>query len=536
MYGIICQTQPEILHDTIRIARVTSIGSSKALLMRNVRRLRLEDVRVSAAAKGYGAPVTFLNCDGLRAKELYFEDGKSNRAAVEIDESKNVKLRSVVLGDRTSYPYGISFKIDYGLTARELDVAESTLLKATKASVLLISPTPTPEPTPMPTPEPTDSPLPSPSVTPVPRPTDAPINGSAPTVKLRCSLGLEGQVLAADPYAKLVGPGPNCVFRVGKVVIRKPLTLSGINVQQLNESDTPVVVYAENVIVEHCRFVGVRNRISNGSRLPLLQIRSGRTAVEHCHFEYSSGVGLMVFSTTRKVDGVTLRRITGKSNRDGLITLSSNAENGKVVDNVVVEKLRAWSGAMSQRHALRIENGVGSVFVDDVYAEGSSYGVVIKHNGKLQRPNRVILTNVEVRGVNTGIAVDGKSRSSTEISVNKLRTSYSFRAVQMKNANAPVVYGVVVENSLRSYAGQLQFEGCDYLSLRVLSFSGNSGSPSAITLANSKEVKIGGAVLLPSSSYPYAITFYDSVTSPVGGLKLTNNHFDAARSNALRVI
>ncbi|KAJ8903047.1 hypothetical protein NDN08_006362 [Rhodosorus marinus] len=536
-YGIIFQTQPEIPHDTVRISRISSTGSRQPLLMRNVRRLRVEDVRVSAPVPGGNrAAATFLNCDGLRGKDLYIAEGQSKRAAVEVDESKNVKLRSVVLGDRTSYAYGISFKIGYGLTASELHVSESTLSKATIASVLLISPTPTPAPTPIPTPEPTDSPLPSPSATPVPEPTDAPIKGSAPIVTLLCSVGLEEQILAADPYVKLVGPGPNCVFDVSTVVIRKPLTLSGINVQQLNKHDTPVVVYAEDVTIEDCRFVGLRNLVSDGSRLPLLQIRSGRTAVKHCDFEYSSGVGLMVFPTTDKIDGVTLRTITGKSNRDGLITLSSNVENGKVVDNVVVERVRAWAGDMSQQHALRIENGVGGVFGDDIYAEGSVYGVITTHDGELMRPNRVILTNVEVRRVNTGISVDSKSPSTTEISLNKMLVRYSFRAVTMKNINAPVVYGVTVKNSLRSYSGQLQFEGCNYLSLRVLGFSGMSGSPSAITLANSRAVKISGAVLQPSSSYQYAITFYDSMTSPVGGLKLTNNDFEAARVKALRVI
>uniref|UniRef100_A0A7S0G7T1 Right handed beta helix domain-containing protein n=1 Tax=Rhodosorus marinus TaxID=101924 RepID=A0A7S0G7T1_9RHOD len=492
VYGFHTQTGPTIEHSDIIIKRLNVESAYMPLSLRNVERLRLDDVRVNGPIPLESTVYEFLdisepplnsitvgritNCHALRVKDLYISRGRSDTAPLLILQSENVNLNSLVLGRDFVAPHAIIFKIDFGLTASELVLQNSLIWSATSyPKIVFIPPTP-PLESPTPTPRPSETPLPTPE-TPTPSTTPAPAEGSAPVVVLDCSRAIGKQIRDAAPYSKLVPPGPECIFLVKQASIKKPMTLSGIKIRQYDAGRSPLTVISEDVVIENCSFEGVRGPDDEEGR-PLLLIHRGLVSVENCSFVKSVDVGVRVVPEGEEIHGVILRGITGESNRNGLITIQANEETKKGVKHVVVENIMARHGTMNQQQALRIENGVVNVFVDGVFASGCVNGVSVGHSGIVDLPNRIALVNVEVFDVDTGIRVDGEDLSRTEISVESLDVRSSRRAIYMKNVEAPAIYGVQVYYSEPKYAGQFQFDNCDYLTARTITLYGNSGSES----------------------------------------------------------
>ncbi|KAJ8900704.1 hypothetical protein NDN08_000005 [Rhodosorus marinus] len=550
VYGLHTQTQPEVQHSDVKVKRLNVERAYIPLSLRNVKRLRLDSVRVTGSVPLESTVYELLditepplnsstmgvitNCHGLRMKDVYISTGASTTGALSIQQCENVKLRSLVLGRDFITPHAIVFKIDFGLTDSELVLQNSRISSANSASkVLFVPPTP-PVPSPTPTPVPSGTPLPT-SETPTPSTTPAVADGSAPIVVVDCTRGLGQQIKDAAPYSKLVPPGPECTFVVKGVTIKKPVTLSGINIRQHDAGRSPLIVKSEDVVIENCSFEGVR-RPDDEEGGPLLLIHRGLVSVESCSFIMSADVGVKVVPGDAEIHGVILRGITGESNRNGLITVQANESAKTGVKHVIVENIIANHGTMNQQHALRIENGVVNAFVDGIFARGCVNAVSVGHSGIVDTPNRIALVNVEVVDVDTGVLVDGEVLWRTEISVESLDVRSSRRAIYMRYVEAPAIYRVKVYDSVSKYSGQFQFVKCDYLIARTITLYGNSGSDSAFTVESSRTVSIIYASLSPGTSYLYGVTFFDNVENLVRGLLLSTNNFAAATNGALRVL
>mmetsp|Transcript_25299 Transcript_25299/g.36420 ORF Transcript_25299/g.36420 Transcript_25299/m.36420 type:complete len:294 (-) Transcript_25299:289-1170(-) len=292
------------------------------------------------------------------------------------------------------------------------------------------------------------------------------------------------------------------------------------------------------VTFENCDFKGLRLPKSNQNLPPmdLLLIQRSLCTVQDCSFRNSAGLGIRVAPMNVEIDGVTLRRITGQNNRSGLIMVQGNEISNKGTKNVIVEDIAAYVGIMRQAHALRLENGVVNVFVDGLFAKGCTDGVFVAHSGTVDLPNRITLVNLEISEVSTALLVRGEAETLTEISVDSLIVRSSRRAVYMKNAEAAVLYRLKIFDSRSGYSAQMQFDNCDYLTVRAVTCYGNSSSDSVISLAKSRAVKIISVVVSPFTNFLYGITFFDNLRNPVGGLVRAGNNFNNVVVSALRIV
>jgi len=121
-YGIVSETTA-LDHSDISIAGVTLVKCRTAMLLKNIRNLSVEDVRV-IDAPGSDSLVDVQRCSVLRVRKLDFISGGPTRTAVKIARSKDIAIDGIKLNGRFKTFYGVTLiknQIPSGLSVKNFN-------------------------------------------------------------------------------------------------------------------------------------------------------------------------------------------------------------------------------------------------------------------------------------------------------------------------------------------------------------------------------------------------------------------------------
>lgn len=197
-------------------------------------------------------------------------------------------------------------------------------------------------------------------------------------------------VVNADPNAPLVLSTP--------LVIRKPLTLTGLNAElPAGLGKTPLlVIESDGVAVTDIALRGNADSVDQKDRNALLEVRASEFRIERARFLNSAKDGIMIDGggvPDRDIVGGVIRDIYGKGNVRDLVSIGGGGAHGRRIRHVLVDNVRAFDS--EKRGAVEVSDGTEHITVRNVYAENCVYAVDVQDHGKPLQIN----TNVRIEGV-----------------------------------------------------------------------------------------------------------------------------------------
>ncbi|MFC1715243.1 hypothetical protein ACFL6S_16360 [Candidatus Poribacteria bacterium] len=336
---------------------------------------------------------------------------------------------------------------------------------------------------------------------------------------------LQGVIDAAQPYSIVICERNKPLTLSEPVIIRKPLTIRGINArlpEKLGKTSL-LVIAAEGVTISDFELHGNYDTVPQTERAPLISISAGEFAIERGLFVNSSKDGIEVTARGGEdadIVGGVVRDIVGKGIGRDVVSISGG-DLGQQIRNVLVENIRCYKSYY--RGAVEVSDGSDNITVRKVYAEDSLYAIDVQDHGKPKQVN----TNVVVQDV---YAVRCKHAIRTANRPHG-HANLTIRDVIAKECNAPIrishTDGVILQN-VRIFDHSddntpISVKNCVSVSIRDIALSNIAHNGEAILLQDCDETLIDGIALRDNTStLASAILFRITSDRMFSGLRITN--------------
>lgn len=330
---------------------------------------------------------------------------------------------------------------------------------------------------------------------------------------------LQTVIDAAADYAEVVCDRGRRVTISQTVVIRKPLTLRGLNAQ-LPEGlgETPILeVVAAGVSITDFELHGNAATVSQDNRSALISIHAGDFRVERGLFVDSSKDGLEVTTEPGKgpsagdIVGGIVRDIVGRGVVRDVVSISgSNLNDGRKVRNVLVDNIRGYDSQL--RGVVEVSDGAENVTVRKVYAERCVYGVDVQDHGEEKQVNRhVLIEDLYAVDCKHALRTANRPFAHSGLVIRDVVAERCTEPLLIKHTRGVRLEGVRV---LEHPAGEaaVVVERCAGVVIRDVTVSGDGGGDekakrqSALQILNSSDVTIQG-VRLEEGTGGAAVTY-----------------------------
>jgi len=275
------------------------------------------------------------------------------------------------------------------------------------------------------------------------------------------------------------------------IVIRKPLTLTGLNARLPEElgKTSLLVVEAAGVAITDVELHGNYDSVSQKVRAPLIKIHGGNFRLERCKFYDSSKDGVEVTPKRGGGDvvGGVIRDIEAfRIGRDAVSISGGN--RGERVRDVVIENVSLKKGY--KRGAVEVSDGTDNITVRNVYAESCPYGIDVQDHGKGSAPNtNIVVENVEAVRCRHIIRTANRALGHANLTLRNLIGRSCTLPVQISNTKNVTVEGLKVLDHKNEKSPPIVLKNCHGVVLKGLSIESSTFADKPIQAVKCTEVR-----------------------------------------------
>ena len=203
------------------------------------------------------------------------------------------------------------------------------------------------------------------------------------------------QVVDAAPPFSVIRCDPSRRVTISRtVVIRKPLTLVGLNARLPDGlKKTPILeVFSEHFRLTDFRLLGNNDTVTQKGRCALVRLHAGDFRVERGVFENCTKDGVEVDPREEigHIVGGVIRDIVGRNVTRDVVSINAGMGKGPIeARHILVENIRGYDSEL--RGPVEVSDGTDHTTVRKIYAENCVYAIDVQDHSKEGQINRNVL-------------------------------------------------------------------------------------------------------------------------------------------------
>lgn len=330
----------------------------------------------------------------------------------------------------------------------------------------------------------------------------------------------------APAYSRIICDRKQELIISSPVLIRKPLTLEGLNARLPDSlhSIPILIVESKHVTITNFMLVGNANTVSQENRAPLIAVLAGEFHLSNGHFENSSKDGVMISPAIDGEDivGVVVRDIVGRGVVRDVVSLSGTAggRNPKV-RNVLVENIRAYDSEL--RGPVEVSDGTDNITVRKIYAENCRYAIDVQdHKREVEINRNVYIEDVYALNCEWAVRTYNHRFGHANLTLANITSEHCQKPVQVSNTDNVMLQNIRILDHVGD-GPALDVSSCNMLTIRDVSiFQSHSEAP-GILVKNCQDVVIDGVSLLEKTeSLSSAVTYRITKAGVYSNLRIYN--------------
>lgn len=324
-------------------------------------------------------------------------------------------------------------------------------------------------------------------------------DAGAPTLIHPKGRDLQQVIDAASPYSVVVCDRNQQLTISTAVVIRKPLTLRGLNARLPDGLGKTSILEVESEHVTITDFVlrGNASTVSQEARAALLRIHAGNFRVARGVFENSSKDGVQVSPPASSSDivGGIIRDIVGRGVVRDVVSLSgTSGERNPQVRNLLIENIRGYDSHL--RGSVEVSDGTDGITVRKVYAENCVYAIDVQDHNKKPEINRNIIIN-DVYALNCRHAVRTANHrfGHANLTMTNITAEQCQDPLKVSNTDRVTIQNVRIIDH-KGGGAAITVKSCDALTIRDVIIMNSESGGAGLLIQNCQDVMIDGVSLL----------------------------------------
>ena len=307
------------------------------------------------------------------------------------------------------------------------------------------------------------------------------------------------EVIDAAPPHSIVVCDPNHQMTIfTPVVIRKPLTLRGINARlpaQLGKR--PILeVKSEDVTITDFVLRGNGDTVTQKVRAPLIKIYAGNFRVERGVFENSSKDGIEVSPLPGSSDivGGVIRDIVGRGVVRDVVSLSGTpGDRNLKVRNVLIENIRGYDSRL--RGSVEVSDGTDNITVRKVYAENCIYAIDLQDHNKQEINRNIIINDVYALNCRHAIRTANHPFGHANVTMMSITAEQCQHPLKVSNTDHVTIQDIrIIDN--RGHGAAMTIQNCNGLTIRDVIIINGASDGAGLLVENCQNVMIDGISLL----------------------------------------
>jgi hypothetical protein len=308
------------------------------------------------------------------------------------------------------------------------------------------------------------------------------------------------EVIDAAPAHSIVFCNRNQQLTISTtVVIRKPLTLRGLNARLPDGLGKTSILEVESEYVTITDFTlrGNADTVAQEVRAPLIRIYNGNFRVERGVFENSSRDGVQVSPRARSSDivGGVIRDIVGNGVVRDVVSLSgTSGDRNPQIRNVLIENIRGYDSSL--RGTVEVSDGTDHITVRKIYAENCIYAIDLQdHNNKVEINRNIIINDVYALNCRHAIRSANHPFGHANLTMMSITAEQCQQPLQVSNTDRVTIQDVRIINHKGSGAA-MTINNCDGLTIRDVIIMNSVSHGAGLLVRNCQNVMIDGVSLL----------------------------------------
>lgn len=335
-------------------------------------------------------------------------------------------------------------------------------------------------------------------------------------------IDLQQAIDTAVPYSTIICNRNEQLVISTPVVIRKPLTLQGLNARLPDSLKTPlIIVESEGFQFYDFELTGNKQSVDRKNKKPLVIIHHGKFRIENGRIVNSSKDGFSIIPTDGgTIEGGIIRDVIGINNRVDVISIDGG-DPGEKISQILVENIRGYNS--DEKGTVEVSDGVENVTARKIYAENSLYAVDVQQHSHVDKINRnVLVEDIIAKDCKHALRTANSPVGHTNLTIRDVIAERCTEPVKVKNTENVVLEKVRIID----YKGDgdlISITNCDGLTIRDITVQKSVSSGSALMLENCNHTIVDGVMLKEGSgNVSHAIRFLLSIEKNFSGLLITN--------------
>ena len=337
---------------------------------------------------------------------------------------------------------------------------------------------------------------------------------------------LQQVIDAAPPYSIVVCDRNQQLTISTPVVIRKPLTLRGLNARLPDRlGKTSILeVESEHVTITDFALRGNADTVAQEARAPLIRIYTGNFRVVRGVFENSSKDGVEVSPLARSGDivGGVIRDIVGRGVVRDVVSLSGTlGDRNPQVRNVLIENIRGYDSPL--RGSVEVSDGTDHITVRKVYAENCIYAIDLQdHNKKPEINRNIIINDVYALNCRHAIRTANHRFGHANLTMMNITAEQCQHPLQVSNTDRVTIQDVRIIDH-KGGGAAMTVQSCDGLTIRDVIIMNSASDGAGLLVQNCQDVIIDGVSLLQKTEgLSSGVRFHISRDRAFSNLRIRN--------------
>ncbi len=333
--------------------------------------------------------------------------------------------------------------------------------------------------------------------------------GQAPPAVIHFDDGdLQAVIDAAPPYSTILCNRNKRITIDATVVIRKALTLRGLNARLPAKLGKTAIlaVEAAGVTITDFELYGNGDSVSQDDRSPLMVVGADDFRIENGRFENSSKDGVMISVTDKGGDitGGVVRNVVGRRVVRDTVSIGGGGSAGYRARNILVENIRAYDSEL--RGAVEVSDGADNITVRKVYAESCVYAIDVQDHGEKKQVNtNITIEDVYALDCDTAIRMANHEHGHANITIRGVTAVNCRKGSRWRPIDARNTANLLLEN-IRVYGNPtgpaVLVRNCDGVVLRDIVIEKSLHAGAAVLVEDCNDVLIDGVTVRGEEAGP----------------------------------